>query len=466
MLKGENCHWKEITINTGASQPVLQDVNYPDCCGGFTYHLSAVGQTFRSVYWRTSQSTLELLEVSSSQNLIGNALRITFQDTPIVPRVCIQETFSEVVALVTTTIGVYRLLFPHPSKVQRKDFQHSQGPVPSIFANSSVAHFKDPSNFHEFNHGGSTTFDLQCSSAWLTPETKAWFALGTKSGSLLLVCLPRVGLKGISIQEEAREASIMQRIWSGIVPGAMRFRQEALDTADSVVIRPFGQMTVAFAVCRDHRLRAWTCVNQECVISFDLLELVSNGSDFSEEPPLLHHMIRSAEGAPHKSPILGIFLSLSKSNAFVILQPFLQSGQYQVHHLATIYGVTGQTLVDFTLSTRDLFTIWSLPTGENVVQKYVYNGQNKGRWFTVSNENPPPSEVKVPDNLEPREAYMDVIFKPGNFSTSCLTKAFNTYSRAVGLLPAAGNWYIDSSTLRAEVSAVIENEIQQKKRWP
>ncbi|PIK52025.1 putative nuclear pore complex protein [Apostichopus japonicus] len=469
ILKGENCHWKELTINTGASQPVLQDVNYPECSGGFTYRQNITSRgsdckTFRSVFWRTSQSTLELLEVSTSQNLIGNALRLTFQDTPIVPRVCIQETFSEVVVLVTTINGVYRLLFPHPSKMHRKDTQHSSASVPSIFANTSVTQFRDPSNFHEFNHGGSVTFDLQCTSAWLTPETKAWFALGTKGGSLLLICLTPIGLKGVSFQEEVREASIMQRIWSGIVPGAMRRGQETSDTADSVVVRPFGQVTAAFTVCRDHRLRAWSCSNQECIVSFNLLELLSTGSEMSDEPPLLHHMIRAAEGAPLKSPILGVFLSLSKSNVFLILQPFLQSGQYQIQHLATIYGVKGRTLVDFTLSNSDLIVVWSLPMGDTLTQRYPYDGKgSKGRWTIVTGETPPPSEVEIPQMMEPREAYMDVIFRPGNFSRSCISKALNTYSRAVGLpLPVASNWYNDVNSLRAEVSAVIENEIQQK----
>lgn len=43
--------------------------------------------------------------------------------------------------------------------------------------------------------------------------------------------------------------------------------QEASDTADSVVVRPFGQVTAAFTVCRDHRLRAWSCsvsINYSC----------------------------------------------------------------------------------------------------------------------------------------------------------------------------------------------------------
>ncbi|PIK41831.1 putative nuclear pore complex protein [Apostichopus japonicus] len=355
-------------------------------------------KTFRSVFWRTSQSTLELLEVSTSQNLIGNALRLTFQDTPIVPRVCIQETFSEVVVLVTTINGVYRLLFPHPSKMHRKVF------------------------------------------------------------------LSFVTQQGVSFQEEVREASIMQRIWSGIVPGAMRRGQEASDTADSVVVRPFGQVTAAFTVCKDHRLRAWSCSNQECIVSFNLLELLSTGSEMSDEPPLLHHMIRAAEGAPLKSPILGVFLSLSKSNVFLILQPFLQSGQYQIQHLATIYGVKGRTLVDFTLSNSDLIVVWSLPMGDTLTQRYPYDGKgSKGRWTIVTGETPPPSEVEIPQMMEPREAYMDVIFRPGNFSRSCISKALNTYSRAVGLpLPVASNWYNDVNSLRAEVSAVIENEIQQK----
>lgn len=62
---------------------------------------------------------LELVEESLDMSLSGNMVRYKFQDTPVLPKVTVQEAQGNVVILVATVASVHRLVFPHPSKLNR-----------------------------------------------------------------------------------------------------------------------------------------------------------------------------------------------------------------------------------------------------------------------------------------------------------------------------------------------------------
>ena len=68
---------------------------------------------------RTSRNTLELCEESLDVNLLGNILKIHFQNASLLPNVDIFETSSSVMVLAATTNSVHRFLFPHPNRLQR-----------------------------------------------------------------------------------------------------------------------------------------------------------------------------------------------------------------------------------------------------------------------------------------------------------------------------------------------------------
>ena len=119
----------------------------PDCSGGFTYSDQTRAQTRnRIILWRTSHDILDLTEVSLDWNLTGNRIRYRFQDTPVLSGVSIHETFHHVVILVSTVSSVHKLVFPHPSRMHKQDFQmyhDSDDGIPSIFNDASSATPKD-----------------------------------------------------------------------------------------------------------------------------------------------------------------------------------------------------------------------------------------------------------------------------------------------------------------------------------
>ena len=51
----------------------------------------------------------------------------------------------------------------------------------------------------------------------------------------------------------------MQRLWSGLVPSSLRRDVLAADAVTSLTIHPYGKHMCVFALCRDLRLRVWSC---------------------------------------------------------------------------------------------------------------------------------------------------------------------------------------------------------------
>lgn len=60
------------------------------------------------------QDILEVIEQSLDMNLLNNAIRYKFVDTPILNGISIHETSDSVMMLVPTVCSVHRLVFPHP----------------------------------------------------------------------------------------------------------------------------------------------------------------------------------------------------------------------------------------------------------------------------------------------------------------------------------------------------------------
>ena len=79
---------------------------------GFTVYLLLVSR-------KACNDVLELVEDSFDLDLYGSRVRFHFEDTAILEGVSIHEAQGHVVVLVPTVASVHRLVFPHPSKLQR-----------------------------------------------------------------------------------------------------------------------------------------------------------------------------------------------------------------------------------------------------------------------------------------------------------------------------------------------------------
>ncbi|KAI8512729.1 hypothetical protein Bbelb_093680 [Branchiostoma belcheri] len=444
---GSQQRWKELTVNLGGVGN--QDIKLPERGGGFSYkdggRVGAGPACNRLIYWRSYGDTLELVELSGDANLEGNAVRIRFPDTAVVPCVGIHETHAHVVVLLATVGSVHRIVLPHPSRIARMDYGGYFG-IPSVFADLSLAELRNENNFHLLNQSPSNYPHL--GATWLTNEGKLslpWQPLGKH-------------LIGIVTEHELRQASMMQRLWTGWVPSVIRGGQESSDaTLDLCVHRQdsLGHDNFVFAVCRDHKLRMWSTNDQECVAEADLLDFVADKID-QQTAPGQSHMIQKTYDSQTHSLYLVAFLSFADRSMFVVVQPVLEDGRYHFLHMATLCSPQ-EKLISLHLDPSTLWTVWTNRYDETVARYCSIESGPAGQqgWSQVILEPAVSPEVTVPNHQDPSEAYLEHIFYPGRFSLQTIAKALHIYRRAVDVIAD-----LSAAVLKEQVALVVETEIQ------
>ncbi|XP_078662026.1 nuclear pore complex protein Nup160-like [Branchiostoma floridae x Branchiostoma belcheri] len=454
---GSQQRWKELTVNLGGVGS--QDIKLPERGGGFSYkdggRVGAGPACNRLIYWRSYGDTLELVELSGDANLEGNAVRIRFPDSAVVPCVGIHETHAHVVVLLATVGSVHRIVLPHPSRIARMDYGGDFG-IPSVFVDLSLAELRNENNFHLLNQSPSNYPHL--GATWLTNEGEALFAMATIGGSILLVKLPQYGIQGIVTEHELRQASMMQRLWTGWVPSVIRGGQESSDaTLDLCVHRQdsLGHDNFVFAVCRDHKLRMWSTNDQECVAEADLLDFVADKID-QQTAPGQSHMIQKTYDSQTHSLYLVAFLSFADRSMFVVVQPVLEDGRYHFLHMATLCSPQ-EKLISLHLDPSTLWTVWTNRYDETVARYCSIESGPAGQqgWSQVILEPAVSPEVTVPNHQDPSEAYLEHIFYPGRFSLQTIAKALHIYRRAVDVIAD-----LSAAVLKEQVALVVETEIQ------
>nr|XP_034311974.1 nuclear pore complex protein Nup160 [Crassostrea gigas] len=446
--------WKERHINTVASVSTLQDIKVPDSSGGYTF--TEGGVTNRFIYWRTTSNVLELVEESLDYNLLGSQIRFHFHDTQIIGGISIHESHGNVIVLVVTAISVHRLVFPHPSKLIKNNIGYTQSsqPLPSIFnyASDLESHWSK----YLLNHGGNFSSQIQAAASSQNMEGEAQFALSSNEGSVLLIKMPPLNIQGIVQQFELFKSSMMQKLWTQLVPVAMRGSQGSLESATGLVIHPFRGDTYVFAICRDHKIRVWSTRSLECVSIYNILETCP---ELKHAPP--------ATGAGHKlvkvmtsdavNLLLCVHLNFKERNQFCFVQPELQSGRLQHLHVATVVGVA-EDLIDYCVTADKLWTLWTNSSGESIARVCHMSGElREGNWVEVILHPSDAGEILVSQHTDPREVYTEKMFQPKRFNLYDIHKALNVYRRSMNATVPSD---LDINTLKHEVTEAVEDAIR------
>ncbi|EFN74716.1 Nuclear pore complex protein Nup160-like protein [Camponotus floridanus] len=450
--------WKEITLNTGGSQSTLQDIKVPERAGGYSYKDSSKYFTRnRFIYWRICHDILELVEHSLDINLANCRVRYKFTDTPILDGISIHETINSVIILIVTVSSVHKLTFSHPDKIHKQEnllSTYTDLSVQSIFSEASAQNARDPHTFHIISNAGTTNSPVpHAAASWLTlPQEEALFALAYSSATILLLRLDT--LTGLVHTSELKQDSIVPKFLSGIAT-AFRGRNTEAHVAMSLVIHSIGSDTYLFALCRGGNVRIWSCNKTQCVSVMDAAvenRIVSQGAQ--------GHVLRKALGSDNEL-YLGTFLKFSGGCEFSFLKPVQDNGIFKFVRLCTLYA-PDQHLVDFAFTPTRLWAVWRTADMDAVAVTHAQlslNGMQRinSEWETTILEQARDRDYIVTDpGTDPRQAYINYIFHPGQFSLVDITKALSIYRRS----NVIAEMTFSPAVLKERVCMAVEAEIQ------
>uniref|UniRef100_A0AAY4BWC0 Nucleoporin 160 n=1 Tax=Denticeps clupeoides TaxID=299321 RepID=A0AAY4BWC0_9TELE len=425
--------FRDVTVNLGKA-PSPGGVKYPDSAGGFYYEesgklLSVTSNRF--IYWSTSGDTVQLVEQSLDTNLLNNAVRLKILHCSLLPGgVHIQETLNNVIILIVTSQSIHCMVLPHPSRMYRSDLV-TELQMQSIFTDVGKLRLQDPA--HSYLLSGALGVPTACpstSAAWLSHQGEAHFALASASGGIMVVTLPPHDSQGTVSVVELKQSSVMQRL-AGWMPTAIRGDQSPSDLALSLAVRHLEDDTFIFALCQDHKLRMWSYKEQLCLMVADMLDYLPVGRGEVKSSPGQGHRLRLSFSAS-TGLCIGVYLGLPKRGQFCLLQLVAtENNRYSLDHISTVFS-TQETLVDFSLTSTDIWALWMDDDNQTVVKYINFEHNVAGLWNQVFVQPLPEEEVHFGIDQDPR------IYKRG-------TERFLDLS-----------W----DALRKEVTLAVENELQ------
>nr|XP_014343546.1 PREDICTED: nuclear pore complex protein Nup160 [Latimeria chalumnae] len=379
----------------------------------------------------SSGDTLQLVEESLDSNLLNNAVRLKIVNCNVLPGgVWVSETRSHVAILFLTNQTVHRLILPHPCRIYRSELV-TELQIQSIFTDIGRVNFRDPSNSSLIPVSPGLAPGSSTSTAWLTSEGEALFAVPSASGGILVVKLPPHDVQGVVSVLELKQSSVVQRLLTGWMPTAIRGDQGPSDLPISLCVHCLEHDAFLFALCQDHKLRMWSYKDQLCLMVWDMLEYIPVNRD-------LRHTLGSGHRlrlafSPSTGLYLGVYLHAPRRGQFCVFQLVsVEQSRYSLDHISSLYA-SQEMLVDFALTPTDVWALWQDEENQTIV-KYINFEQG----------------------CSLQEAYLEVLFSPGRFTVSALLKALQIFRRGTERI-----FDLSWDTLRKEVTLAVENELRK-----
>ncbi|XP_046859836.1 nuclear pore complex protein Nup160-like [Xenia sp. Carnegie-2017] len=450
---------EEIEVNTGSLSNITvrtDGLTNSEAGGGFAYkynsRVESIGRN-RFIHWRTSRNVLELHEVSLDVNLQDSLMKIHFKNSSLLPNIEIFETSSSVVLLAATTNSVHRFIFPHPNKLQSHDFSLSPRvsiSIPSIFSEQKLPDLYLPWNFASFSSSCNSF------SAWLFPDGHCLFNMITNDGNAVVLKLPPPQSQGVVEHYELKNAGVMQRLWSGLVPSRIRGDGTLGDLVVSAQINPLDKETYVFALYQDHKIRVWKWQTQECVSMKNLIDDIPDDVDLQAITGQ-SHMLKKAIGSTPHHLYLGVFISLLQQGQFLIYEVVYMDGEITLVSVMNLFSPKGN-LIDFVLSINQIWTLWISDEGVPFVRHALIESNQLAPtgWQHAILEDARPSEINVAEHQEPRETYLEYIFHPGRFSKYDIDKAIKIFDSS-SRRPLTT---VRKTHLKQQVIALVDSQVQ------
>ncbi|XP_075941449.1 nuclear pore complex protein Nup160 isoform X2 [Anarhichas minor] len=450
--------FRDVTVNLPECSPVSGSgcpcsalpggLKFPDSAGAFHYEdsrklLSVTSNRF--IHWCTTGDSVHLVEQSLDTNLLNNAVRLQLTHCSVLPGgVHVHETLNNVIILVSTNQSVHRLVLPHPTRMYRSELV-TELHMQSIFTDVGKLSLNDPS--HSALIPGSVG---QTSTAWISQFGEAHYALASPAGGIMVVSLPPHDIQGSMSVVELKRSSMMQRL-SGWMPSSIRGDQTA-DLVLSLAVRELEEDSFIFALCQDHKLRMWSFREQACLLEADMLDYMPACRGLKRQSGQGHRLRVSSSSS---GLVLCVYLSVPQRGQFTVLQLVAtDNNRYSLDHLSSLFS-TQETLVDFALTSTDIWAVWLDDSNTTVVKYINFEHNTAGQWNQVFVQPPPEEEVHIGVDQDPRETYLEVLFSPLHFTASAIVKALQIYRRGSERITDL-SW----DSLKKEVTVAVESELQ------
>ncbi|XP_031695457.1 nuclear pore complex protein Nup160-like isoform X2 [Anarrhichthys ocellatus] len=315
----------------------------------------------------------------------------------------------------------------------------------SIFTDVGKLSLNDPS--HSALIPGSLG---QTSTAWISQSGEAHYALASPAGGIMVVSLPPQDTQGSMSVVELKRSSMMQRL-SGWMPSSIRGDQTA-DLVLSLAVRELEEDSFIFALCQDHKLRMWSFREQACLLEADMLDYMPACRGLKHQSGQGHRLRVSSSSS---GLVLCVYLSVPQRGQFTVLQLVAtDNNRYSLDHLSSLFS-TQETLVDFALTSTDIWAVWLDDSNTTVVKYINFEHNTAGQWNQVFVQPPPEEEVHIGVDQDPRETYLEVLFSPLHFTASAIVKALQIYRRGSERITDL-SW----DSLKKEVTVAVESELQ------
>ncbi|XP_069941097.1 nuclear pore complex protein Nup160-like isoform X2 [Cherax quadricarinatus] len=446
--------WRNITVDTGAAQSTLQDIKVPEYGGGYAFKPLSPATRNRYLFWRVCHDVVELWEESLDYDFTHNHVQLRFADTPVLEGLSVHETHKYVYILLATVSSVHRIRLPHPQTPQG-----SRSKPESILKELTFQTLKEYHNLHILNSSTAGEGLPHTAGTHLMSReaADAVFVLGQTGGTLLVVKM--IDMPYSVFTETIKNASLMNRLFTGFVPGMFR-GLEGCETVTSLVVKELAGDVLAVGACRDGKVRAWSCTRLQCILAHDTLENTAEAGR-KLNPGAQRHQIRSC--GQGEDTILGVFLNFTEKHLLIIYQPTVNLGQIALSHMKTLYPPQ-YDLVDFSLTSWYIWTLWTDANNETQVLyapvKSEEGSKDPPGLSSVVLEASPEKEVSLTDPfLDPREVYLRELFMPNRFSAHTIRKALGIYRRSVDFssLAERGMW-----RLQEEVEAALRDQVEAR----
>ena len=127
------------------------------------------------------------------------------------------------------------------------------------------------------------------------------------------------------------------------------------------------------AVCKDHKLRAWSLSSYECVLATDLVQFTAESGRQMVAGSQGHRISIMQGEQVGKVQVVTIYLCFQQHSQFLMVRVSSQAGQFTVAPVTTVYS-PDYDLVGFSASERGLVGMWTSSEGDTLVRRTVVGG--------------------------------------------------------------------------------------------